>query len=329
MRADETARSPKSPPTVVDLAAGIDAQGNVAAWDCDFYIGLNHLAVNKPLDFSLLALTETGKRKSGNFIGFMFQNAAQPYAFPNVLVKSHFVRDMIFRSSHLRSPGRLENNFANESFLDEIAAAVGADPAEFRLKHLTDARGQEVLRHAMRLAGWQNRPSPNPEPGRGPIAKGRGIVYVRYNDRITYVAVVAEVEVNRQNGEIRVTRMCVGHDCGQMVNPDGVANQVEGCVIQTVGRTLMEEVKWDTKQVTSVDWVSYPIIRFPEVPRVELALIDRPNEPSWGAGEPAAVPVPAAIGNAVFDAIGVRLRSVPFTPAKVKAALAAASTRRG
>jgi nicotinate dehydrogenase subunit B len=328
MRADETARAPKSPPTVVDLEAGIDAQGNVSAWKSDFYIGLNHLAANKPLDFPLLALTETGKHKSGNFIGFMFQNAAQPYAFANVLVKTHHVRDMIFRASHLRSPGRLENNFANECFVDEIAAALKADPAEFRLKHLSDPRGHDAIRGAMRLAGWQSRPSPNPDAG-GPTAKGRGIAYVRYNDRITYVAVVADVEVNRDSGEIRVARVCVGHDCGQMINPDGVANQVEGCVIQTVGRTLMEEVKWDRRRVTSVDWATYPIIRFPEVPRVELELIDRPNEAPWGAGEPAAVPVPAAIGNAVFDAVGVRLRSVPFTPNKVKAALAAAPAQKG
>jgi nicotinate dehydrogenase subunit B len=324
MRADETARAPKSPPTVVDLEAGIDAENNVSAWKSDFYIGLNHIAANKPLDFPLLALTETGKHKPGNFIGFMFQNAAQPYAFPNVLVKTHHVRDMIFRASHLRSPGRLENNFANEAFVDEIAAALKADPAEFRLNHLSDPRGHDVIRGAMKLADWQSRPSPNPDAASGIITNGRGIAYVRYNDRITYVAVVAEVEVNRGSGEIRVTRLCVGHDCGQMINPDGVANQVEGCVIQTVGRTLMEEVKWDRHRVTSVDWATYPIIRFPDVPRVELALIDRPDEAPWGAGEPAAVPVPAAIGNAVFDAVGVRLRSVPFTPNKVKAALAAA-----
>jgi CO/xanthine dehydrogenase Mo-binding subunit len=328
MRADETSRAPKSPPTVVDLEAGINAQNNVSAWKGDFYIGLNHLAANKPLDFPLLALTETGKHKPGNFIGFMFQNAAQPYAFPNVLVRTHHVRDMIFRASHLRSPGRLENNFANECFADEIAAALKVDPAEFRLKHLSDPRGHDVIRAAMKLAGWQSRPSPSPDAASGTTAKGRGIAYVRYNDRITYVAVVADVEVSRASGEIRVTRMCVGHDCGQMINPDGVANQVEGCVIQTVGRTLMEEVKWDRHKVTSVDWATYPIIRFPDVPRVELALIDRPDEAPWGAGEPAAVPVPAAIGNAVFDAVGVRLRSVPFTPAKVKAALAAAPGQR-
>ena len=128
--------------------------------------------------------------------------------------------------------------------------------------------------------------------------------------------------MNRESGDIKVTRICIGHDCGQMINPNGVANQVEGGVIQTVSRVLMEEVKYDRVKVTSVDWASYPIIRFPDVPRVEVDLIDQPKEAPWGCGEPAVVPIPAAIGNAVFDAIGVRLRSVPFTPEKVKIAMA-------
>jgi nicotinate dehydrogenase subunit B len=136
------------------------------------------------------------------------------------------------------------------------------------------------------------------------------------------------VEVNRQSGEIRVTRVSLGHDCGQIVNPDGVKNQIEGGVIQTVSRVLMEEVKWDRTKVTSVDWASYPIIRFPDVPRVDVVLIDRPREAPWAAGEPMAVVIPGAIGNAVFDATGVRLRSVPFTPDKVKAALAAGEGRK-
>ena len=329
-RADETARSPKSPPTAIDLAAGIDAQGNVSAWTGDFYVALNHLAVNTPLAFALHALTETGIKKPGNFVGFMFQNAAQPYAFPNIMARSHFVRDMIFRSSHLRSPGRIENNFATESFFDEIAAELKTDPAELRLKHIADPRAQEVIRKTMQLAGWQSRPSPNPAAaGTGRIAKGRGLAYVRYNNASTYVAVAAEVEVDRQTGAIQVTRVCMGHDCGQMINPDGVANQCQGSIVQTVGRTLIEEVRWDARKVTSVDWASYPIIKFPQAPIVELALIDRPDQPSLGAGEPAAVPVPAAIGNAVFDAVGVRMRSVPFTPAKVKAALAKTGVRNG
>ena len=326
-RADETARAPKSPPRAIDFEAGLDAQGNVVAWSGDFYIALNHIAAFKPLDFPLLAATETGLPKPGNWVGFLFQNAPQPYAVPNVLVNTHHISETIFRSSHLRSPGRIENSFANESFADELAASVKMDAAEFRLKHLSDPRAVAVIRAAMKLSGWQSRPSGTQQTG-GSIAKGRGISYTRYNGTITYVAAVADVEVNRETGEVRVTRICMGHDCGQMINPDGVANQVEGGVLQTVSRTLMEEVKWDRTKVTSVDWASYPILRFPDAPRVDLELIDRPGEPSWGVGEPSAVVIPAAIGNAVFDAVGARVRTVPFTPGRVKEALKEAEAKR-
>jgi nicotinate dehydrogenase subunit B len=338
MRDDETARSPKSPPGAFDLEAGFDAQGNVVAWLGDFYIQQNHMAAFKPIDFPLHAAMEVGLKKPGNWVGFLWQNATVPYAFPNILVNTHHIAEPVFRSAHLRTPGRLENGFANESFVDEIATVLKVDPAEFRLKglsgkrpeppHEPDVRALEVIRETLKLAGWESRSSPNPNAGSGPFVKGRGMAYARYNHRITYVAAVAEVEVNRQSGEIRVTRISLGHDCGQIVNPDGVKNQIEGGVIQTVSRVLMEQVKWDRTKVTTVDWASYPIIRFPDVPRVDVVLIDRPREAPWAAGEPMAVVIPGAIGNAVFDATGVRLRSVPFTPEKVKAALATAEGRK-
>jgi nicotinate dehydrogenase subunit B len=326
-RADETARAPKSPPRTMDMEAGLDAQGNVVAWSGDFYIALNQIVAFKPLDFPLLAATETGVPRPGNWVGFLFQNSGQPYQFANVRVNTRHVGGQIFRSSHLRSPGRIENSFANEAFMDELAAAANADPAEFRLRYLKDPRAIDVVRAAMRLAGWQARPGPNPNAGSGAVARGRGISYLRYNNAITYVAAVAEVEVNRNTGEISVARICVSHDCGEMVNPDGVRNQVEGGVMQTVSRTLMETVTWERNKVTSVDWVTYPIMRFTQAPKVEVALIDRPGTPAWGAGEPTACAIPAAIANAVFDATGVRLRSLPFTPDKVKVALAKGPTR--
>ena len=321
-RADETARSPKSPPRSMDLEAGLDAQGNVVAWTGDFYIALNHIAAFKPLDFPLLAATETGIPRPGNWVGFLFQNSGQPYQFPNVLVNTKHVAEAFFRSSHLRSPGRIENTFANEGFMDELAMAANADPAEYRLRYLKDQRAIDVLQAAMKLANWQARPGPNPNAGSAPVVKGRGIAYLRYNNTITYVAAVAEVEVNKETGEIRVTRVCASHDCGEMVNPDGVANQVEGGVLQTVSRSLMEAVAWDTNRVNSVDWASYPIMRHTQAPKVEITLIDRPGTVAWGAGEPTACAIPPAIANAVFDATGARLRSVPFTPDKLKAALA-------
>jgi len=320
-RADETARSPKSPPRTMDLEAGLDAQGNVVGWNADFYIALNHIAAFKPLDFPLLAAMETGIPRPGNWVGFLFQNSGQPYPFPNVRVNTKHIGQTFFRSSHLRSPGRIENSFANEAFMDELAAAAKADPAEFRLRYLKDERAIDVMKAAMKLARWQPRPGPNPDAGTGDVVKGRGISYLRYNNAITYVAAVAEVEVDRSSGAIRVTRVCLAHDCGEMVNPDGVANQVEGGVLQTVSRTLKESVRWNRDRVTSVDWLTYPIMTMPEAPKVEVALIDRPGTPAWGAGEPTACAIPAAIANAVFDATGVRLRSVPFTPDKVKAAL--------
>ena len=147
------------------------------------------------------------------------------------------------------------------------------------------------------------------------------MLFRSYNNAITYVATVAEVEVNRTTGKIRVIKLYVAHDCGQIVNPDGVINQIEGGAIQTVSRTLMEEVKWSGSKITSVDWASYPILTFPEIPKVETVLIDQPGQPSWGAGEQTPTTIPAAIANAVFDASGVRLRTIPFIPETVKAEL--------
>ena len=325
MRADETARAPKSPPRAIDLEGGFDADGNLVAWSGDFHIALNHIAAFKPLDFPLLAATDLGMPKPGNWVGFLFQNAAAPYALPNIRVNTRHIEKAFFRSAHLRSPGRIENTFANESFMDELAAEAKADPAEFRLKYIKDPRAIAVMKAAMKRANWQTRSGVNPGAASGDVMKGRGISYVRYNNATTYVAAVAEVDVNRTTGAVRVTRVCVGHDCGQIINPDGLANQIEGGVIQTVSRTLIEQVEWDRSKVTSVDWATYPILRFPDAPRVEVDMINIPGEVSWGAGEPTPTTIPAAIANAIYDATGARMRSVPFTPEKVLAALKASA----
>ena len=321
MRDDETARAPKSPPRSMDFEGALDGQGNVAAWSGDFYIALNHIVAFKPLDFPLLAAKETGLPKPGNWVGFLFQNSGIGYQMPNVKVNTRHVEQAFFRSAHLRSPGRIENSFANESFMDELAFAAKADPAEFRLRHLKDPRAIAVLKKAMERSGWTSRVGLNPAAAQGDIARGRGVTYLRYNNAATYVAAVAEVAVNRRTGEISVERICVAHDCGQLINPDGTVNQVEGGVIQTVSRTLMEQVTWDRTKVLSRDWASYPILRHNQVPKVLVDLIDQPGQPSWGAGEPTPCAIPAAIANAVFDATGARLRAVPFTPPQVLAAL--------
>ena len=323
MRHDETALAPKSPPRSMDFEAALDDKGNLVGWKGDFYIALNHLTAFKPLDFPLLAATETGIPRPGNWVGFLFQNAGAPYTVPNILVTTKHIAQTFLRSAHLRSPGRIENSFANESFMDEVAFTAQADPAEFRLRHLKDPRATAVIESALKTANWQSRVA-NSAAGTGRVVKGRGISYVRYNNTITYVATVAEVEVDRSTGQIRVTRLCIAHDCGQIINPDGVLNQIQGGAIQTVSRTLMEDVQWTGSKIESVDWATYPILRFPDVPRVEAVLIDRPGQPTWGAGEQTPTTVPAAIANAVFDATGVRLREIPFTPERVKVALAAA-----
>ena len=153
------------------------------------------------------------------------------------------------------------------------------------------------------------------------MLKGRGLSYVKYELVRTYVGAVADVEVDRKTGKVTVKKFHVAHDCGQIINPDGLRNQIEGNVVQTTSRTLIEELQFDRSRVTSVDWQSYPILKFPDVPEVAIDLIDRPSEKPWGAGEPTAAVVPSAIANAIFDATGVRLRSVPFTAGKVLAAL--------
>jgi CO/xanthine dehydrogenase Mo-binding subunit len=206
--------------------------------------------------------------------------------------------------------------------MDECAAAAAVDPLEYRRRNLKDARGLELLDRLAKLAGWT--PRRGPAKGGGDVVKGRGVAYTKYELVRTYVGCVADVEVNRRTGKVRVERFYVAHDCGQIINPDGLKNQIEGNVVQTVSRTLIEDLQWNRSTVTSVDWKTYPILTFPDVPDVAIDLIDRPNEKPWGAGEPTAAVVPSAIANAVYDAVGIRMRSVPFTPDKILAALKSA-----
>ncbi len=321
MRQDEHGWEPKGPPTLVDIRGGLDAAGNVIAWQSDFYIPrISSITEGVPLLAATLGAL--GYRKDAMNPGNIFQDSAVGYAFPNARAMVHRLATTPFRPSWIRSPGRMQNTYANEAFMDELAAAAGADPIEFRLRHLPDPRGQAVLRAAALRSGWIPRSSPRAGAGTASSGFGRGVSYVKYENARTYVAAVAEVEADRRSGQIRVGRVVVAHDCGLIVNPDGVRSQIEGCVIQTVSRTLKEELTWDRSHVTSLDWATYPILRFSEVPRVEIELLNRPVEPPWGVGEPAAAVVPSAISNAVYDAIGVRLRTVPYTPERVKAALA-------
>jgi nicotinate dehydrogenase subunit B len=332
MRADEHGWDPKCPPVLVDLRAGLYEAGKVLAWESEFFVPKDGVAPVPLLAAMLAGLppvpaaeeflgnNETGATVNALVLNANTRNTAIPYSIPNVKTLSHLLDDTPFRSSWLRAPGRMQNTFANECFMDELAATAGVDPLEFRLKYLSDARGVELMRRLAAIANWQQRPSPRNNTN-GDIVTGRGICYIKYELMRTYVGAVAEVEVNRKTGEIAIQRFYVAHDCGQIINPDGLMNQIEGNVIQSISRTLKEEIQFDRSGVTSLHWATYPILTFAEVPEVVIELIDRPTEPPWGAGEPASAVVPSAIANAVFDAVGVRLRSVPFTPAKVRAAI--------
>jgi nicotinate dehydrogenase subunit B len=315
MRADEHGWDPKGPPTLIDIQGGLDAKGNVTAWHSQFYIPQGAAAPVALVAAELAALPHEAGMAPGNILN----DSAIPYAFPNMLTVAHRLADTPLRPSWIRSPGRMQNTFANEAFVDELAFAGKADPFAFRTRYLHDPRGEEVLRRLQALARWRGRGSPM-RAGSG-VATGRGVAYVKYELYRTYVGIVATVDVDRRTGAIRVRHCAVVQDCGQVINPDGTRNQIEGNVLQTVSRVLKEQVRFDRSRVTSVDWVSYPILTFPEIPGVDIELIDRPTEQPWGVGETAAAVVPAAISNAVFDAVGVRLRSVPFLPDKVLAAL--------
>ena len=323
MRADEHGWDPKGPPTLIDVRAAMDASGDVTAWESEFF--LPQASPQSGLVVPLTAATLAGLPQGAvPFPGNIFQDSAIPYKFANVRTVCHHLETTPLRPSWIRTPGRMQNTYANESFVDELAAAAGIDPIEFRLKYLdpADKRGAELLERLAKLANWQKRPSPQKTASRN-VLRGRGMSYVKYELVRTYVGAVAEVEVDRSTGAIRVLRLYVAHDCGQIINPDGLKNQIEGNVVQTVSRTLIEEVKFDRSQVTSLDWASYPLLKFPQVPEIVIDLIDRPTEQPWGAGEPSAAVIPSAISNAVFDATRVRLRSIPYTPTKVKAAMEA------
>lgn len=227
-----------------------------------------------------------------------------------------------FFTGPLRAPSRIQNTFAHESILDEAAAHGKADPVAYRLRHLKDERLIEVVKQAAKAAGWEPRPSPNPA-ARGGVARGRGIACVPYSAGNGWVAAVAEVEVDRSSGKVWVKRFVVAHDCGPISNPDGLRNQIEGGTLQGMSRALGEEIQWNEQTVTSTDWSSYHSLPLGiEVPVVESVLIDRHGVPATGAGECAITVIPAALGNAIFDATGARIRAVPFTPERIKAALA-------
>jgi len=322
MREDEHAWDPKGPPQLLDLRATLGANGDIAAWETIAMVPAN--TPNQP-NIPLLAAVAAGLDDgAGLFSGLLSLNADPPYTVPNMRAEIRWQATTPLRPPNLRAPGKIGNVFAVESFFDELATAAGVDPLAYRLRQLRDPRGREVLEHVGAMMQWAPRGA---SPSRsGKTLSGRGIAYLRYKQAENYVAMGMNVEVEPSTGAVRVLRVACAHDCGLMINPDAVRAQVEGCILQTLSRTLFEEVTFDRSRVTSADWASYPILTFPDVPYLDIALIDRRHERPVGAGEAAAAAVAAALGNAVFDATGTRLRRAPFTPARVKAALSGRAT---
>ena len=322
MRDEGTGWDPKGPASIHKARAALDASGKVIGYEFTSK-GFSRLDVNtnggKPHD-TLSGQTLGVALKSGDGFGV----PAESYAFDNKRMAWETIPPLLDRSSplrtaHLRDPVGPQIHFASESFIDEVAAAVNADPIEFRLRHIKEPRDIAVIKAAAEKAKWDTRPSPRRDQS-GNKVSGRGIAYSQRNG--TRVAIVAEVDIDRSTGKIWARKFTVAHDCGQIINPDGLVKCVEGNIVQGVSRTLWEEVTFDRKSVTSVDWLTYPILDITETPaEVNVVLINHPDIAPSGAGEPSIRPLAAAIANAIFDATGVRIRRVPFSPDRVKSAL--------
>ena len=344
-RKDEMAWENYGNAYVIDERAGLDAQGNIIAWDHESW---SPALGNRP------GTGTPGNVITGYLAGFQPEAfnprtpAPEPTSFNNGsngapsyvtgrvggknqgagTVKServllHNVRSP-FWTGPLRSPARLQNTFAHECFMDELAARVKTDPVAYRLRHISDERLKEVVNGAAKLAKWDARPSPKAGNRRAGVASGRGMACVVYEGDNGYSAAVVEVEVNQDTGKVTVKRISVANDVGPVSNPDGLRNQIEGGALQGMSRALMEEVTWDDQKVTSFDWRTYRTLPVGfEVPKIETVLLDRRDEEATGAGETSITVVAAALGNAIFDATGARIRQIPFAPERVKAALAA------
>ena len=325
-RADMTAWGTKGPAVVCDLVAALDERAEVSAvrFESRAYSGGEILYLPATAG-NFLAAQLAGIPNTSGVDEFAEWGAEAPaYAFRNVHAVAHvlagFADASPLRSTHLRDPEGPATSFAVESFIDEMAAAAGADPIAFRLKYLDEPRAKAVLTAAAEKAGWEPRPSPG-RATTGDVAGGRGIALSTRNG--SYVGTIADVEVDRRTGTVRVVRFVCAHDCGLIVNPDALRRTIEANLMQSLSRSLKEEVMFDRSRVTSVDWLTYPVARASDVPAVvEVVLLNRPDLPPGGAGEPSSRATTAAIGNAIFDATGARVRQAPLTPARVKAALA-------
>ena len=324
MRDDEFAWEPYSPAMTTDVHAGLDDKGNIVDWSVEVWSNghsqrPNSVATPGPVSSLVSAWyianpvarrPQADPPQAGG--GGMARNAPVTYALPNERVVAHRIEEQPLRASAMRGLGAICNVFAVESFMDECAAAAGADPVEYRLRHMQDPRARAVMELAAQKAGWK-------AGAQSDGTSGRGFAFSQYKNGYGYMAVVIDLSLEP---DPHVTRAVAAVDVGQVINPDGVINQAEGGIVQAISWVLKEQVRHDRERVLSRDWETYPILTFPEIPKIEIHLIDRPEEKPLGAGEIAAGPVPAAVANALYHALGVRLRDMPLTREKIAAALA-------
>lgn len=319
-RADEFSWEPYGPAMVMKLKASMGSDGEVLDWNHDVW------------SYPHLGRARDGGRQSGLLASWYLaepwdkvqrmpihaphigshRNADPLYNFPKKRIVKHFVPESPLRVSAMRGLGAYGNVFAIESFMDEIAHALGIDAVEFRLRNLDDERAKAVIMAAVEKAGWGQDIGED---------QGCGIAFAQYKNRQCYTAIVVDLHVDRQSGVIKVLRAVIAADAGQIVNPDGLSNQLEGSFVQSTSWTLKEQVMFNESGILAEDWDSYPILQFPYVPKIETVLINRPEMPFLGSGEAAQGPTPAAIANAVYNAVGIRLREIPFTPERIKKAL--------
>ncbi len=328
---------------VIEHRAGLGADGKIAAWDRENWVpslgsrpgydtpgnvitGMLLGYQAEPLEPGPAKEPQGELRNGSNTVPAYMAGCIGGKCRGGGIIRServltHTVRSPFF-TGPLRSPLRIQNTFANECFMDELSAIAKSDPVAFRLRHLRDERLIAVLKAAAKAANWETRPSPQQSTNAHSRKQGRGIACVAYEGGNGYAALVAEVEVDIQTGVVQPKRFVVAADCGPISNPDGLQNQIEGGILQGMSRSLVEEVTWDDRRITSTDWETYISLRMDyEMPAIETVFVTPANVPATGAGEVSITVTPAAIGNAIYDATGARVRDVPFTPARVKAAL--------
>jgi len=314
-REQEHAWEPKGTAQLIDVNGGLDADGNVAAYD---------FATRYPSNGApTLALLLTGRVAPEPLVFEMGDRTAiPPYDYEQMRAIAHDMPPIV-RASWFRGVSALPNSFAHESWIDECADEASVDPIEYRLRYLKDQRASDLVHAVAERAGWQSRPVREEKIAEGDIVRGRGFAYALYVHSqfpgygAAWSAWIADVAVNKATGDVSVTRVVAGQDSGLMINPDGVRHQIHGNVVQSTSRALMEQVSFDCTSVTTREWGAYPIIKFPEVPRIDVLMLPRQDQPPLGVGESASVPSAAAIANAIYDATGVRFREPPFTPERI------------